>query len=176
MTIDFTSRPSEKLSGVTIITPSIFEEERGLIWTSYLDIKLKNLLPKDLYFKHDKFSESKFNVLRGIHGDNKSWKLVSCIYGSLKQVIVDMRKSSKTYLKWESFDLGNKNKSMILIPPGMGNAFCVTSSYAIYHYKLAYDGEYIDANEQFTIAWNSPKLNIDWPTSTPILLKRDRIE
>jgi dTDP-4-dehydrorhamnose 3,5-epimerase len=62
---------------------------------------------------------------------------------------------------------------MILIPPGMGNAFYVKSSSAIYHYKLAYSGNYIDADEQFTIAWNDPLLNIKWSTNDPILSKRD---
>ena len=74
------------------------------------------------------------------------------------QVVVDMRESSKTYLKWESFDLNEKNKSLILIPPGLGNAFYVKSEFAIYHYKLAYLGKYLDADEQFTVSWNDKDL------------------
>ena len=174
MTINFCQIKSKVLDDVIIIKPSIHKEIRGSIWTSYCSELVGPLLPKGMSFKHDKFSTSKLNVLRGIHGDYKSWKLVSCISGSIRQIIVDMRKSSRSFLKWESFDLGDNNRSMIMIPPGMGNAFCVTSDIAIYHYKLAYFGKYIDADEQFTIPWNDPKLNISWPTDNPILSQRDK--
>lgn len=173
MAIEFKVTQSLVLPGVKMITPSVFEESRGSIWTSYNSELLGDLLPAGLAFKHDKFSQSKANVLRGIHGDHQSWKLVSCIYGKIKQVVVDMRDSSDTYLEWESFDLGPQNRSMILIPPGMGNAFYVGSNSAVYHYKLAYPGDYIDADEQFTVPWNDPRLNISWPTDTPILSERD---
>ena len=63
------------------------------------------------------------NVLRGIHGDDKTWKLVSCIHGKIFQVIVDLRKDSKTFKKWKSYEISSKNKKSILIPPNFGNAF-----------------------------------------------------
>lgn len=174
MTIDFKLKNSEKIEGIKIIEPSIFNENRGSIWTSFIANNDLCLLPNDLQFNHDKFSLSKFNVLRGIHGDSKSWKLVSCVSGNIYQVVVDMRESSETFLTWESFELGDNNRKMILIPPGMGNAFYVKSETAIYHYKLAYDGDYADADEQFTVPWNDKRLNIDWPSSTPILSERDK--
>ena len=173
MAIELSITDSHVLPGVKIITPSVFEESRGRIWTSYGTDLLGSLLPEGLTFKHDKFSQSNANVLRGIHGDHKSWKLVSCLHGQIKQVVVDMRASSKTYLNWESFDLGSHNRSMILIPPSMGNAFYVSGSSALYHYKLAYHGDYIDADEQFTVSWNDPRINIKWPTNDPILSERD---
>ena len=120
MAIEFSVIESKVLPGVKIITPSIFEESRGAIWTSYGTDSIGSLLPEGLAFKHDKFSLSNANVLRGIHGDHKSWKLVSCISGTIKQVVVDMRENSDTYLSWESFDLGTQNRSMILIPPRHG--------------------------------------------------------
>ena len=173
MIMEFSIVDSELLLGVKVITPSVFEESRGSVWTSYSTDSLNSLLPRDLSFKHDKFSRSNANVLRGIHGDHKSWKLVSCIHGQIQQVVVDMRESSKTYLKWESFDLGNQNQSMILIPPGMGNAFYVNSNSAVYHYKLAYSGDYIDADQQFTVLWNDSRLSIKWQCNDPILSERD---
>ena len=123
MKIDFEIEPSSILKDVKIITPSIFEEPRGSIWTSYLDSPIGSLLPAGIGFKHDKFSKSKANVLRGIHGDHKSWKLVSCIHGSVKQVVVDMRENSDTYLTWQSFDLTENNKKMILVPLEWGMLF-----------------------------------------------------
>ena len=156
------------IEGVFMFTPSSFTEKRGSIWTSY-----DSSYDFGVEFKHDKFSISNHNVLRGIHGDSKTTKLVSCVAGSILQVVVDMRESSSTYLQWESFKLGEGNISSILVPPGVGNAFYVVSEQATYHYKLAYEGEYADANEQFTVMWNDPRLNICWPTTNPILSERD---
>jgi dTDP-4-dehydrorhamnose 3,5-epimerase len=173
VSLDFLIKSSPTLPGVKIITPSVNDESRGSIWTSYSSDYIDSLLPDGLFFKHDKFSSSFKNVLRGIHGDSKSWKLISCVQGSIMQVIVDMRNSSNTFLKWESFQLGDNNKSSVLIPPGMGNAFYVSSEVATYHYKLAYEGDYIDAEDQFTVSWNDPRINIDWPTQKPILSNRD---
>jgi dTDP-4-dehydrorhamnose 3,5-epimerase len=176
MTFDFNIEESTILKGVMIIKPSVSSDRRGTIWTSFLKDEIDKLLPSGLYFKHDKFSESVYNVLRGIHGDNKSWKLVTCVYGEIHQVVVDYRKDSPTYLQWEKFIINKDNQQLILIPPNMGNSYYVSSENAVYHYKLAYDGDYIDADEQFTLEWNDSKVNIEWPTDNPILSDRDMME
>ena len=77
----------------------------GNIYSSFNKELYEKYLPNDINFIHDKFAESKQNVLRGLHGDNKTWKLVSCVYGELFEVVVDMRKDSPTYRKWDSFKL-----------------------------------------------------------------------
>ena len=92
------------------------------------------------------------------------------------QVVVDMRKTSETFLKWESFKIGDDNRLMILIPPNFGNAFFVLSEIATYHYKLAYEGKYFDVEDQFTIPWNDPRIGIRWPVDNPILSNRDKNE
>ena len=174
MKINFSIKDLDDIEGIKIITPSTHREDRGEIWSSYTSKALDKLLPKNLSFKHDKFSRSYFNVLRGIHGDKKTWKLISCVHGDIFQVVVDMRTASRTFLKWQSFELNQTDQKMILMPPGIGNAFYVKSSQAVYYYKLAYEGEYFDAKEQFTIPWNDPRLKIKWPTNQPILSKRDK--
>ena len=173
MAIEFSIIESHILPGVKIITPSVFEESRGSIWTSYGTDSLGSLLPGGLSFKHDKFSQSKYNVLRGIHGDSKSWKLVTCVYGEITQVVVDFRKHSNTYLKWQSYKINKAEQKMVLIPPGCGNAYYVSSEHAVYHYKLAYEGAYIDAAEQFSVSWDDPTVGVEWPVSEPLLSKRD---
>ena len=173
MSIDFKIVESQILDGVKIITPSMSSDLRGNIWTSFLKDEIDALLPNDLVFKHDKFSESRYNVLRGIHGDHKSWKLVTCVYGEISQVVVDCRKDSPTYMKYEKFLINKYNQQLILIPPGMGNSYYVKSDNAVYHYKLAYNGDYIDADEQFTLRWNDSSIGIDWGDIKPILSNRD---
>jgi dTDP-4-dehydrorhamnose 3,5-epimerase len=173
MSIEFDIQQSTEIVGIYILTPSISKDARGNIWTSFLKDEVEKLLPSSLYFKHDKFSSSKHNVLRGIHGDTKSWKLVTCVFGEIQQVIVDMRKDSPTYKHWQSFIINQDSQKLILIPPNMGNAYYVKSSEAIYHYKLAYDGDYIDADEQFSVSWDDDSIGIKWLSDNPILSNRD---
>ena len=148
---------------------SSFVDNRGYYWTSW-----KKGTIKKLKFKHDKFSLSKKNVLRGLHGDNKTWKLVSCPYGKFLLVVVNCEKNSKDYLIWKSWILSHNNGMQILIPPNYANAHLCLSKECLFHYKLSYKGLYLDANEQFSIRWNDPKINIKWKIKKPILSKRDK--
>ena len=160
---------SDVLPDVKIIEPTIFKDFRGDIYSSY-DESLLFLLPEGMRFVHDKFAKSKQNVLRGMHGDTKTWKLISCILGQVFQVIVDYRIESVTFKKSITFIL--LPGKQILIPPGFLNGYYAYTE-AIYHYKLAYTGNYVDANDQITMRWNDSALNIKWPQIKPILQKRD---
>jgi len=173
MTIDFNIITEPELPEIRVIHPSTSEDHRGNIWSSFISADIDKLLPSPLRFTHDKFSESKKNVLRGIHGDSKSWKLVTCVCGEIFQVVVDMRPDSKTYLQWCSYDIHAVTPQSILIPPGFGNAYYARTDKVVYHYKLAYVGEYFDVNEQFTVSWNYSRLRIPWPSKDPILSARD---
>ena len=96
---------SEYLPEIKIIEFDIFSDLRGEIWTSFVTELSQKILPNHLDFKHDKFNTNKKRVLRGIHGDNKTWKMISCIYGKIFQVIVDLREDSKSFKKWQSYEL-----------------------------------------------------------------------
>ena len=165
---------SKIISDVVIFKPSIHSDNRGSIYTTFHNDVFSKYIPKKLEFKHDKFAESVKDSLRGIHGDIKSWKLVTCVSGEVFQVIVDCRKNSPTYLSWESFLINKDMPISILLPPGLGNAFQVTKKTSIYHYKLAYEGDYLDAEDQFTYKWNDSKIGIKWPNINPILSNRDK--
>ena len=151
------------------IINSSFKDHRGLYWTSW---KKNNQIK--LNFIHDKFSLSKKNVLRGLHGDSKTWKLISCPYGKFFLVVVNCIKNSKNYLKWKSWVLSHENGVQVLVPPNYANGHFCISEKCLFHYKLSYKGKYQDVNKQFSLRWNDPKLNIKWPVNKPILSKRDR--
>ena len=174
MSIKFKITESKIIKGVWEIKPNIAEDNRGNIWTSYLAKEISPLLNNDIDFVHDKFSMSKENVLRGIHGDKKTWKLVTCVYGKIFQVVVDCRQESPTFGKYDSFQISAHSPISIIIPPMFGNGFYVKSKVAVYHYKLAYQGEYYDADQQFSYKWNNSQFNIIWPTNKPILSERDK--
>ena len=159
---------------ILIFTHSKFSDQRGNLWSSFDSDLNQMLLDKTgINFGHDKFALNCKNVLRGIHGDNKSWKLVTAVYGKFFQVVVDCRLDSVSYLKYTTLDLDYKNPVSVLIPPGFGNSFLSMTDQSVYHYKLAYDGEYNDASNQFTYRWNDPRIGISWPNNNPILSKRD---
>ena len=144
-------------------------DKRGYYWTSWK----KGFLNK-IKFNHDKFSLSKKNVLRGLHGDTKTWKLVSCPYGKLLLIVVNFNKNSKNFLKSSSFILSHKNRLHILIPPNFANGYLCLSKECLLHYKLSYKGSYVDRNKQFSLRWNDPKLKIKWNIKKPILSHRDK--
>ena len=87
----------KKLREIKILKPKTFSDFRGKIWT-----KWEKKIFKNIKFNLSKYATSKKNVLRGFHGDPKSWKLVTCIKGEVLNVVVDYRKSSKNYLKYSS--------------------------------------------------------------------------
>jgi len=161
-----------KLDGVLLIKPpTIFNDLRG----SYVEIYNEELYTEagiNVKFVEDDISVSRRNVLRGIHGDGKTWKLVSCLYGKFYLVVVNWDRSSAQFGKWESFILSDENRLQILIPPKFGNGHLVLSGLTIFHYKQS---TYYDRAGQFTLLWNDPKLGIKWPIDNPILSERDEV-
>jgi dTDP-4-dehydrorhamnose 3,5-epimerase len=153
------------LTDVKILETDSFKDERGELWTIWNENEFN---PK-LKFNHDKVAVSKKHVLRGIHGDSKSWKLITCLSGEILLVVVDPNS-----LEHVSIVLNDQNKTSVLVPPGLGNGHLVLSDKAVFYYKWAYEGEYPDVQDQFSLRWNDPKLNISWPISLPILSNRDQ--
>ena len=159
-----------ELEGVLIIDPPTnFEDFRG----SYIELYNDRLYKKfgiKYNFIQDDISTSKYNVLRGIHGDATTCKLVTCLYGEFYLVVVNNNPASNQYKQWQSFYLSDVNRKQILIPPLFGNGHLVLSEIAIFHYKQT--TEY-NREGQFTIKWNDPEYKIKWPVKNPILSKRD---
>ena len=152
---------------IEISQPDSFEDCRGELYTLF---KQED---SNLTFNHDKVSISRKHVLRGLHGDFKSWKHISCLAGEVYLVVVDNRPESPNYLKWDSIILSSKNKKSILIPPMFANGHLVLSDEATFFYKWSYPGEYPDVKDQFSLKWNDPKIKIYWPNQDPILSSRD---
>lgn len=159
------------LKEVSIIVPSVFEDHRGKFIETY---------NKDEYFSHgikinfirDDISTSVKNVLRGLHYDHKTWKLIQCMYGKFFFVAADMRKDSQQYLKWQSFILNDETRNQVLVPPGFANGHLVLSERCIFHYKMS---EYYSPDTELTVKWDDPKLGIDWPVDKPILSQKDSL-
>ena len=159
-----------ELDGVLLIKLDVFKDHRG----EYVETYNESLYGKNgiaVKFVQDDISVSLKHVLRGIHGDAETWKLISCLYGKFYLVVVNCNDNSEDFGKWQSFVLSDKNRHQVLIPPGYGNGHLVLSRKTIFHYKQS---TYYNPSRQFTYQWNDPKLNILWPVKNPILSRRDK--
>ena len=109
-------------------------------------------------------------MLRGLHGDWRTTKIVTVINGSGYALIADNREESPTYKQWQSFTLSKQNKQMLLLPAGIGNSILALEDNMIYYYKQ--NTHFVDG-QQFTIKWDSPEWDFWWPIREPILSMRD---
>ena len=160
-----------KLKSVLQIKLDSFKDYRGYYIETYNeDMYKKNGI--DVKFIQDDISVSKKNVLRGIHGDQETWKLISCLEGEFYLVVINNDENLTQYKQWASFKLSEHNRTQILVPPKFGNGHLVLSERAIFHYKQT---SYYNPKGQFTIRWNDPQYNIKWPITNPILSKRDEV-
>ena len=159
---------------VPIFSPSVYHEYRGEIFTTYhSDLHpVRSFLSYD-FVTHNRFSKSYAGVLRGLHYDDKTFKLVQAIMGDIYLVVLDVRDKSPTYGKWESYIISDKTRDQVLIPPGFANGHYALTD-CMFHYTMFYPGTYVDENKQGVIKWNDPRYNIEWPTDKPILQRRDR--
>ena len=163
-------KTSKKFPDVKIFEPEPFQDHRGDIWTLW---EKGCILPDGVDFRLCKIAKSEQNVLRGLHGDYKTWKYMSCVHGEVEFVIVDIREDSDTYLEWEKYTLNDENHAGVLVPPGFANGHLCISDECLYHYLMSYSGDYIEPHEQKQLFWNDSRLNIDWSTNKPVLAKRD---
>lgn len=160
-----------KLDGVLLLKPEVFEDFRGQYVETYNEQFCRDN-GIDVKFVQDDISVSSQHVLRGIHGDAETWKLVSCMHGKFYLVVVNCDKESPNFGKWQSFVLSDVNRHQVLIPPKHGNGHVVLSETAIFHYK---QNTYYNPKGQFTYIWNDPQLKIWWPVKNPLLSQRDEV-
>ena len=133
---------------------------------------------KNNFFKNKKLifccvSKSKKNVIRGFHLQKKLQqdKLISVIKGKIFDVAVDLRKKSKTYGKYYSITLSEKNSTSLFIPTGFAHGFCGLENDNLVFYGCT---NYRSKKDEVGILWNDKTLKVKWPTTKPLLSKRDK--
>ena len=150
-----------KLDGLVVLKPTVFKDNRGYFMESYNQKNINKLLG-NINFIQDNESESSRGVLRGLHFQKPPYtqaKLVRCLKGSVLDVVLDLRKDSKTYGIFETISLTEENKKQLFIPKGFAHGFIVLSKSAILSYKV---DNYYNPESESGIIWNDPDLNIDW--------------
>ncbi len=165
-----------KISGVYVIEPKIFGDNRGYFMETY-NRKHFEAVGLNMNFVQDNESRSTKGVLRGLHFQKRhsQGKLIRVSKGEVFDVAVDLRNGSKTYGKWEGIILSEENKKLFYIPEGFAHGFLVLSDEAIFNYKCTdfYAPEYEEG-----IKWNDPNINIAWPlekVNKVILSEKDKV-
>lgn len=156
-----------KFKNLKIIRSPIFEDNRGYFKELIIEKDINERFP----FKVMSFSKK--NVLRGMHlqSKNSQGKYISVLKGSILDVVIDLRKKSKTFLKIFSVILSEKNAKSIFIPEGFAHGFCTLSKENYIVYSCT---KYRSKNHEITIKWNDPKIKNIWPIKKPILSQKDK--
>lgn len=164
-----------KIEGAYLIELEEFKDERGSFARQFCKKEFTNAGIDFEVCQCNLSKNYKAGVLRGMHTTiqpHAEAKIVSCYKGSVYDVIVDVRKDSKTYLQWQGFELTEDNNKMLYVPPFCAHGFQTLEDNTVIYYQM---GEYF-ANEFYAgVRWNDPKIGIVWPEcQNRIINERDR--
>lgn len=168
------NKKSLSLEGVYLIDPVVHGDNRGFFMESYNEqaFKLNGIHHHFIQDNHSLSAET--GVLRGLHyqlNPKAQTKLVRVLSGAIYDVIVDIRKNSPTFGQWVGVILSEDNKRQLLVPKGFAHGFCTLVPNTQVLYKV---DEYYSPENDRGILWSDPSLDIDWPTTNPILSDKDR--
>jgi dTDP-4-dehydrorhamnose 3,5-epimerase len=121
----------------------------------------------------DNHSVSAKGVIRGMHFQPGQAKLVRVAVGGAFDVVVDLRRDSTTFGRWESFDLGEDPARVLYVPVGFAHGFCAITERTDVHYKVSTP---YDPTAERGLAWNDPDVGIAWPVASPLMSDRDRAQ
>lgn len=160
------------LDGPILIQPDVLGDHRGFFAETFrADAWVAAGVTET--FVQDNHSRSRRGTLRGIHFQLSPGqaKLVRCARGAILDVVVDLRRSSPTFGRWESFQLDDESMRQLYVPIGFGHGFCVLSDEADVAYKCS---SYYDPATEAGIAYDDPDVGIAWPAEVePIVSERD---
>ena len=166
-------RIDTSLPGVVILEPRVHEDHRGFFMESYNERSFAELGISHR-FVQDNHSRSVRGVLRGLHYQLRQpqAKLVRVTRGRVFDVAVDIRRGSPHFGAWAAAELGEDNRRMMFAPEGFAHGFLVLSEVAEFQYKCS---DFYDPSDERGIAWDDPRIAIDWPLGElePILSGRD---
>lgn len=156
--------------GLFLIKRQTFSDDRGFFREPVRLKELNEAIGEAFEVVQMNHARSIKNVLRGIHV--APWnKLIYVPRGKVRSVLVDLRVDSPNFGKFESYEIGDENKTSIFVPKGFGNSYLVLSEEVDYIYLT--DMEWSPGLEK-SIAWDDPDLNIEWGINDPDLSDKDK--
>jgi dTDP-4-dehydrorhamnose 3,5-epimerase len=159
------------LPGVLIVTPRVFSDSRGFFLETF-HVEKYGKAGITGPFVQDNWSHSSKDTLRGLHfqNPNAQGKLVCVTRGAAFDVAVDIRVGSPHFGKWFGLELSEGNRKQLWVPPGFAHGFVALTDDTDFTYKCT--ALYAPDCEQ-SILWNDPQIGIDWPTTAPLLSRKD---
>jgi len=166
--ISFMRFQTATISGLLLITPKVFGDERGFFMETYQARSFAEV-GIDSSFVQDNHSRSKQGVLRGLHYQIRQpqGKLVRVILGEIFDVVVDIRRASPTFGKWVGVRLSAENRQQLWVPSGFAHGFYVLSEWAEVLYKAT---DFYAPQWERSILWNDPEIGIAWPLLSDVPL------
>ena len=163
----------QKIEGVYLIVPEPFTDERGLLRRHFCKKEFENAGINN-EVRQCNISENKLKyTLRGFHYQKPPYgedKTISCINGSIFDIVIDLRKESKTYLKWESYNLNKENRLSLFVPKGCANAYMTLENDSWIFY---YHSEFYSPGHEGGIRFDDPFFNIEWPEIPKMISHKD---
>lgn len=149
------------IADVILIEPQVFEDDRGFFLETWQASNF-GAAGIDADFVQDNHSRSVQWTLRGMHVqiEHTQGKLIRVAFGSVFDVVVDLRRSSPTFGEWWATELSDKNHAMLWVPPGLAHGILVTSASADFLYKCT---DIYSPTHERTLAWNDSTIGIEWP-------------
>ncbi len=165
------TRVETRLSGPILLEPMVHRDARGFFAETFR-VDEYRAVGIGVDFVQDNHARSIQGTLRGLHFQSSPGqaKLVRVARGRVFDVIVDVRRGSRTFGEWEGFELDDARHRQLFVPIGFAHGYCVLSETADVLYKVS---SYYDASAERGIAWNDPAVAIEWPIADPVLSPRD---
>lgn len=164
------------VAGAWEITPQIHTDARGAFYEWFTDSGFREFSGHRLDLRQANCSVSSARVLRGLHFARvppSQAKYVTCVRGSVFDVVVDIRVGSPTFGRWDAVRLDDRGRRTIYISEGLGHAFLALEDDSTVMYLCS--AQY-DPQREHTVTPLDPALGIEWPAidGEPILSDRDR--
>jgi dTDP-4-dehydrorhamnose 3,5-epimerase len=161
------------IEGAWEITPRQHTDSRGTFLEWYRYDRLAEVIGHPLRLAQANLSVSARGVIRGIHYADVppgQAKYATCVRGAVLDVVVDLRRGSPTFGRWEGVRLDDLDRRAVYLAEGLGHGFCALTDDATVAYFCS--TVYNPAAER-TVHPLDPALDIEWPVETPILSERD---
>lgn len=163
----------QKIPGVYLIEATPYEDDRGVFRRHFCASEFR-AAGISANVEQANVSENKFAyTLRGFHYQSSphgEGKTLSCLRGSIFDIVVDLRPESQTYKSWISFELSEKNRFSIHIPPGCANAFLTLEDNCLIQYYCSH--AYTPMAEK-GIRFDDPSFSFSWPHPPKIISDKD---
>ena len=164
------------LPGLMLVEPTVFGDARGFFMETWHRDKFA-AAGLDVPFVQDNHSMSRRGALRGMHYQitRPQGKLVRVVAGEIFDAVVDLRRDSPAFGRWEGTVLSAENKRQLWVPPGFAHGFYVMSESAEVVYKCT---ELYDPGAERALRWDDPEVGIEWPIppgETPLLSAKDAV-